>query len=111
MHLKNFSLIHTNSGILFSPAYDLLNVNLIYPQDKEELALTLNARKRRITRVDFDQFATSLGIADKVRDNVYQDFSIRTNQIQDWIDNSFLIDGYKAEYAAIVMKKQNQIGF
>jgi Uncharacterized protein related to capsule biosynthesis enzymes len=111
MHLKNFSLIHTNSGILFSPAYDLLNVNLIYPQDKEELALTLNARKRRITRVDFDQFATSLGIADKVRDNVYQDFSIRTNQIQDWIDKSFLIDGYKAEYAAIVLKKQNQIGF
>ncbi|WP_262250392.1 HipA domain-containing protein [Parapedobacter soli] len=110
MHLKNFSLMHTDNGILFSPAYDLLNVNVIYPQDREELALTLNARKRKIRRADFDQFATSLGIADKVRDNVYQDFSIRVNQIHDWIDKSFLSDGYKAEYTAIVLKKQHQIG-
>lgn len=28
MHLKNFSLMHTDNGILLSPAYDLLNVNL-----------------------------------------------------------------------------------
>ncbi len=110
MHLKNFSLMHTERGILLSPAYDLLNVNLIYPKDQEELALTLNARKRKIKRADFDQFATSLGIAGKVRDNVYQDFSIRADQIQDWIDRSFLIDGYKEEYTAIVLKKLNQIG-
>lgn len=33
MHLKNFSMMHTDNGILLSPAYDLLNVNLIYPND------------------------------------------------------------------------------
>lgn len=110
MHLKNFSLMHTERGILLSPAYDLLNVNLIYSKDQEELALTLNARKRKIKRADFDHFATSLGIADKVRDNVYQAFSIRANQIQAWIDRSFLINGHKEEYTAIVLKKLNQIG-
>jgi len=109
MHLKNFSLMHTDNGILFSPAYDLLNVNLIYPHDHEELALTLNARKRRVKRTDFDQLAANLGIAEKVRDNIYQDFSGKTHQIQDWIDRSFLIDEYKAEYAAIVLRKQRQI--
>jgi len=41
MHLKNFSLMHTDKGVLFLPAYDLLNVNLIFPGDKEELALSL----------------------------------------------------------------------
>lgn len=48
MHLKNFSLIYTDKGILFSPAYDLLNVNLIFPDDKEDLALTLGGRKRKV---------------------------------------------------------------
>ena len=47
MHLKNFSLMHTDRGILLSPAYDLLNVNLIYPKDKDDLALTLGGRKRK----------------------------------------------------------------
>lgn len=46
MHHKNFSLIHTENGILFSPAYDLLNVNLIFPNDNDDLALTVNRRKK-----------------------------------------------------------------
>lgn len=57
MHLKNCSLMQADRGVLFSPAYDLLNVNLIYPDDKEDLALTLGGCKRKIKRSDFDQFA------------------------------------------------------
>lgn len=60
MHLKNFSLMHTDKGILLSPAYDLLNINLIFPSDKEDLALTLNGKKKRIKRLDFDKFAENL---------------------------------------------------
>lgn len=110
MHLKNFSLVHTDKGILFSPVYDLLNVNLIYPKDQEDLALTLGGRKRKIKRSDFDQFAMSLGIAEQVRDNIYKDFSVRSDQIQDWIDKSFLNIENKGQYAKIVIKKMNQIG-
>lgn len=47
MHLKNFSLMHTEKGILLSPAYDLLNVNLVFPEDIEDLALTLGGRKKK----------------------------------------------------------------
>lgn len=110
MHLKNFSLMHTDKGILFSPAYDLLNVNLIYPDDKEDLALTLGGRKRKIKRLDFDQFAMSLGITEIVRDNIYKDFSKQMNKVQDWIDRSFLIDEYKEEYKQIFSYKMKQIG-
>jgi serine/threonine-protein kinase HipA len=45
MHLKNFSLIHDSSGPYLSPAYDLVNLNLVFQQDKEEMALTLNGKK------------------------------------------------------------------
>lgn len=109
MHLKNFSLMHTDKGVLFSPAYDLLNVNLIYPDDKEDLALTLGGRKRKVKRSDFDQFAMSLGLTDIVRDNIYKDFSKQLNKVHDLIESSFLTDEYKERYVQIYESKLKQI--
>lgn len=110
MHLKNFSLMHTDKGILFSPAYDLLNVNLVFPDDKEDLALTLSGRKKKIKQVNFDELAMSLGITAIVKNNIYKDFSKQTNKVYDLIDRSFLTDEYKEEYKAIFTKKLKQIG-
>lgn len=110
MHLKNFSLMHTDKGILFSPAYDLLNVNLVFPDDKEDLALTLSGRKKKIKQVNFDELAMSLGITAIVRNNIYKDFSKQANKVYDLIDRSFLTDAYKEEYKAIFTKKLKQIG-
>src|SRR5690606_11234012 len=98
MHLKNFSLVHTQNGVLFSPAYDLINVNLIFPADEEEMALTLAGRKRKIKGSDFDQFATSLEITDIVRNNIYKDFSNQIYKAVDLINRSFLSEEYKQEY-------------
>jgi serine/threonine-protein kinase HipA len=109
MHLKNFSLLHTDMGILFSPAYDLLNVNLIYPKDKEDLALTLGGRKRKIKRADFDQFTVSLGISDKVRDNIYKEFSKQVGHVKDLVEKSFLTEVYKQDYLKIFQNKMRQI--
>lgn len=109
MHLKNFSLIHSEVDILLSPAYDLLNVNLIYPKDDEELALTLNGRKRKIKIADFDQFAKSLGISELVRDNIYKDFSKQKDKVEDWISRSFLNPEFKERYQQIFEIKLKQI--
>ena len=60
MHLKNFSLIETAEGsstYVLSPAYDLLPVNVIMPEDKEELAIALNGKKTHIRKKDFFVFA------------------------------------------------------
>lgn len=110
MHLKNFSLMHTEKGILLSPAYDLLNVSLIYPADKEELALTLGGRKRKIKRSDFDQFAELLGLSKLVRDNVYKDFSKQTVKVTEFIERSFLTNEYKERYHQIFENKLKQLG-
>lgn len=109
MHLKNFSLMHTDKGILFSPAYDLLNVNLIYPEDKEDLALFLGGRKRKIKRSDFDQLAISLELSETVRDTIYKDFAKQTDKVYDVIDRSFLTEEYKEEYFQIFESKIKQI--
>lgn len=65
MHLKNFSLIETEEGsnhYVLSPAYDLLPVNVIMPEDQEQLALALNGKKTNIRRNDFFAFAEGCGI-------------------------------------------------
>ena len=62
MHLKNFSLFEKNDKIQLTPAYDLLNAAIINPKDEEELALTLNGRKKNLKRDDFIKAASTLGI-------------------------------------------------
>ena len=68
MHLKNFSLIETapeSGAYVLSPAYDLLPVNVIMPEDKEEFALTMNGKKTNLRRNDFLTFAEAAGIPRK----------------------------------------------
>ncbi len=66
MHLKNFSLIEIAEGsgqYVLSPAYDLLPVNVIMPEDKEQFALTMNGKKMNIRRKDFLLFADKCDIS------------------------------------------------
>ncbi len=69
MHLKNFALIETDINsrrYALSPAYDLLPVQLILPEDTEDMALTLNGKKTHVRRKDFLQLAQNIGVSDKV---------------------------------------------
>ena len=73
MHLKNFSLIERTPGsrdYVLSPAYDLLPVNLIMPEDTEETALTLNGRKSGLTRNDFLSLAKNAGLNSKAAERM-----------------------------------------
>lgn len=66
MHLKNFSMIETNeasSEYVLSPAYDLLPVNIIMPEDDEECALALNGKKSNLKKEDFISFAESCDVS------------------------------------------------
>ena len=68
MHLKNFSLLETapeSGSYVLSPAYDLLPVNVIMPEDPEEFALTMNGKKNNLRRKDFLIFAEAAGISRK----------------------------------------------
>ncbi len=64
MHLKNFSLLRGSDGRNeLSPAYDLVPVKVILPEDREELALTLNGKKNRLVPEDFARLADSLKLS------------------------------------------------
>lgn len=62
MHLKNFSLKETEPGsrnFQLSKAYDMLPVNVIMPEDEEQLALTINGKKRNVHKKEFRILAES----------------------------------------------------
>jgi serine/threonine-protein kinase HipA len=107
MHLKNFSVMHHPDGPALSPAYDLLNVNLVNPKDKEELGLTLNGKKKKIKLADFKLLAESLQINEKVYSNSFKRFSNKNKEVMDLIDRSFLNAEMKKAYKDIWMRRQN----
>ncbi|PWT71149.1 MAG: toxin HipA [Bacteroidetes bacterium] len=111
MHLKNFSLLTTSANeIVFSPAYDLLCTRLAIPEDKEEMALPLNGRKRKLTTQDFEVFAKNLKIPDKTVRNIQARFKKCLKNVDSWVDISFLPDKMKPLYKEIVFKSARQVG-
>lgn len=111
MHLKNFSLISKRPGhYVLSQAYDLVNVHLVFPEDEEELALTLDGRKKRLTKQNFIRAMASSGLGDKVIENIFRKFLDAAPRWYDFIDISFLPaelkEKYKEEIEANLVKLQ-----
>ena len=110
MHLKNFSLLTSDTGrIRLAPAYDLVSTKLAMPDDKEDLALTLNAKRNDVRRKDFDAFAAYLRIPPSVKDKVFAEFSQKFLKANELIDISFLSGKYKALYKDLVASNFNRI--
>lgn len=105
MHLKNFSLYKTPIGYSLTPAYDLLSTAIVMPEDKEELALTLNGKKARLRRHDFEQSIISSGVNKKVVDNIAKKFRKALIKWIDLIDNSFLPDDFKRQYKRLIIAR------
>ena len=90
MHLKNFSLFRPADDYILTPAYDLLSTALAMPEDDEELALTLNGKKKRIKREDFEKSMRDSGIDEKAIANLLARFSKAIPKWHELIDVSFL---------------------
>lgn len=103
MHLKNFSLIENAiGGFELSPAYDLLNTAIVMPEDKEESALTINGKKSKLNRNDFQVLATSLKISNKSLEAIYKRFKAVLPIWLSWIEKSFLTEEFKDEYSRLM---------
>lgn len=104
MHLKNFSLIKAAYGWMLSPAYDLLNVSIVNPDDKEELALTLAGKKKKITKRLLVDFGLGLGLTQKQINGVFKRFQKSKSQAIALIRNSFLSEAMQKSYLETLEK-------
>jgi len=110
MHLKNFSLINTdNASWGLSPAYDLLNVAIANPADKEELALTVDARKSKLNRAGFVRFGEGLGLSSRQINNTFDRLKRNKEKALDLISISFLSESNKQAYMRLLEERYARI--
>ena len=109
MHLKNFSLYRPAENYQLTPAYDLLNVAIANPKDKEELALTLNGRKKKIKLDDFVQAMQKADISDRVISNIFRRFQKKCPVWEQTIRNSFLPKDYQDAYWQMVCERLSRL--
>lgn len=110
MHLKNFSLLKNLDGeITLSPAYDLLSTKILMPEDKEELALTLNGKKDNLRKKDFELFAENLGVTTKTKDVIINKFFSLQKTLNKTIDESFLKDDTKILFKELIERRLNHL--
>ena len=105
MHLKNFSMIKTDFGWVLSPAYDLLNVTIINPDDDEELALTLEGKKKKLQHKHFENLGKGLGLTTKQISGVFNRFFNDKESAYKLIQQSFLSDDMKNRYRQLMEER------
>ena len=110
MHLKNFSLYQPKDNeIRLTPAYDLVNAVIVNPQDNEELALTLNARKRKIKTADIVQAMRKADISDKVIANMFRKFHRVSTSWLPIIRQSFLPEVCQEAYWQLICERFSRL--
>lgn len=108
MHLKNFSLIETseNSGeYILSPAYDLLPVNLLMPEDQEQFALPMNGKKTNLRKNDFLKFAETIHIERETAERMIRFLVGKKSKLFTLNEESLLPQEMKSRYAEFMQQR------
>jgi serine/threonine-protein kinase HipA len=102
-------MIESPSGWVLAPAYDLLNVAIVIPDDKEELALTLEGKKKKLKKEHFVKLAKGLELTEKQVESVFNRMEKNKPKAIQWIDKSFLSNEMKSAYKALLESRYNQL--
>ena len=105
MHLKNFSLMEEAPGnrrFQLSAAYDMLPVNVVLPEDQEEMALTLNGKKRRLKKQDFMALADKCDINEKAAEKMIDKICSLGAKFFNACDESYLPEAYKEQTKQLI---------
>lgn len=108
MHLKNFSLRESKPGnrkFQLSKAYDMLPVNVIMPEDKEQLALTINGKKRNIHRKEFYVLAESCGMLPNVCEHMIARVCGMMEKLLQQIEDAYLSKEQKESVKELVISR------
>jgi len=110
MHLKNFSLLEQPGfGMRLSPAYDLLNTALVNPADPEELAMSLNGRKKKLKKLDFVAAMNTLQVVEKQQAAIFNKMLKSVPKWLELIDQSFMSSEFKEQYKFILLNRVARI--
>lgn len=109
MHLKNYSMFLSEMGWVLAPAYDLLNVKLILPKDKEDTALLLGGKKENFNKSYFDRLGEVLQLNDKQLKTVYKKLPKWLPKACMLINSSFLDAERQQRYTELIIQRVEKI--
>ena len=108
MHLKNFSLIETaeaSGEYILSAAYDMLSTNVVIPDDKEQMALTINGKKQNICRKDFINYAEAIDIDGKIAEKMIEKIVKLKDKYITMCRESYMPDSMKASLEKLIEER------
>jgi len=110
MHLKNFSLItQPGLGPILSPAYDMVATALVNPADNEDMALTINGKKRKLKRSDFTAAFSTLKLEAKQQENIFKKMEKAKDKWMEYIAISFLSPDFKEAFVQLIQERFSRL--
>jgi serine/threonine-protein kinase HipA len=112
MHLKNFSVWMQDGVVSLTPAYDLLNSTLVLENAKEESALPLRGKKRKLNKeLWLNYFCKErLQLSEGQIDSVVKDLKEALPEWDRLIGQSFLSVECQMGYRTILYERANRLG-
>ena len=118
-HLKNFSVLETETGdYRLSPAYDLINTRIHvhdtdFALDKGLFADNFQSERKKntgkISLDDFIEFANRLEVNENRRNKILEPFLRKQPLVETLIQHSFLTEQTKRAYLLLYQTKRNQL--
>ncbi len=105
MHLKNFSLVEESPGVRrfgLSAAYDMLPVNIIMPTDREQMALSLNGKKKNLRKKDFISLADNLGIPKNAAVKMIAQIADHADEFIREVELSYIPEDMKTQFTDLI---------
>jgi serine/threonine-protein kinase HipA len=107
-HLKNFSLLETDTGLRLSPAYDIVNTAL-YDGFDQNIALSIDGKKPhldQVTRALLTNFGQSIGLSRRIIEQTFTDLQNRVRRAMGLLipPSGEPPDGFIHRYSEIVSR-------
>lgn len=110
MHLKNFSLIDRKDGYCLSPFYDLVSAEILVNQ--EEMALSLNGKRKNLTKNDFINFALNISMSKELAIRLMKEINVKLSKsFKEYIDNSLMGEEMKKKMNGLIERRVKEISF
>ena len=112
MHLKNFSIWMQDGVVSLTPAYDLLNSTLVLENAKEESALPLQGKKRKLTKeLWLDYFCKErLKLNESQIEKIIKELQKAMPAFNELIRQSLLSEDRQAGYRTILHARAKRLG-
>lgn len=108
-HLKNYSMLETPEGTFhLSPAYDIVCSKLVIPEE-EDSALSINGKRNKLVRRDFDALAANLKIPKKACDDILERFEAGRTSVEKKIGISCLPTESRDRLSVIVRERFDRL--